>query len=90
MVRTKMSDADMAKVTSDTKSLLDEQEKVRIKLFLEPEEKKRLEAAKENGKDVQWPNEFVGINGYNYHIPRGIEVEVPVSVKEVLENAGMI
>jgi len=30
---------------------------------------------------------FVGINGMNYKIQRGIEVEVPASVAEVLKNS---
>lgn len=34
------------------------------------------------------PNyEFVGVNGVGYQIKRGVEVEVPLSVVEVLNNA---
>jgi hypothetical protein len=32
----------------------------------------------------------VGINGYFYHIKRGEKVEVPLAVKEILENAGLL
>ena len=49
------------------------EEKVRIKLF------------KDNGRykgDL-----FVSVNGINYKIRRGVEVEVPRSVAEVLEHS---
>jgi hypothetical protein len=63
---------------------------VKVKLYLPPDERAKLEAAKKAEKDFKWPNEYVGINGHNFMIPKGIEVEVPQSVKEVLENAGLI
>lgn len=49
------------------------EEKVRIKLF------------KDNGRykgDL-----FVSVNGVNYKIRRGVEVEVPRAVAEVLEHS---
>lgn len=49
------------------------EEKVRIKLF------------KDNGRykgDL-----FVSVNGFNYKIRRGVEVEVPRAVAEVLEHS---
>ena len=49
------------------------EEKVRIKLF------------KDNGRykgDL-----FVSVNGVNYQIRRGVEVEVPRAVAEVLEHS---
>ncbi len=30
---------------------------------------------------------FIGLNGYGYHIPRGVPVAVPVEVVEILANA---
>ena len=33
---------------------------------------------------------FVSVNGVNYKIRRGVEVEVPAYVAEVLENAQMM
>lgn len=30
---------------------------------------------------------FVGFNGRNWHIQRGVEVEVPPVVKEILDNS---
>ena len=49
------------------------EEKVRVKLF------------KDNGRykgDL-----FVSVNGVNYKIRRGVEVEVPKAVAEVLEHS---
>ena len=49
------------------------------------EEKVRLKLFKDNGRykgDL-----FVSVNGVNYKIRRGVEVEVPRSVAEVLEHS---
>ena len=35
------------------------------------------------------PNLFVSVNGVNYKIRRGVEVEVPPEVAEVLEHSQM-
>ena len=49
------------------------EEKVRVKLF------------KDNGR---YKNDlFVSVNGVNYMIRRGVEVEVPRAVAEVLEHS---
>lgn len=48
-------------------------DKVTIKLFYDGEKYK---------DDV-----FVGVNGRRYQIKRGVEVEVPLAVKEVLDNS---
>lgn len=85
-----LSDAQMAKETQTTGDILKKQDKKKIKIWMDPHEKKRLEDAKESGKKVEWPFEVVSINGYTYQIQKGIEVEVPKSVAEVLENAGVI
>ena len=60
------------------KSILDEQEKIRIRLHQVPED----------STDRPLPDEHVHINGYSYHVKRGVEVEVPESVYEVLVQAG--
>lgn len=88
--KTAMSEAQMQKVTTSTAEELKLQPKVKVRLHLDPEERKRLEAQEKSGKNVQWPAEFVGINGHNYLIHRGKEVEVPQSVYKVLEHAGMV
>lgn len=42
-------------------------------------------------KDNSWYKEdlFVSVNGVNYKIRRGVEVEVPPEVAEVLEHSQM-
>lgn len=85
-----LSDAEMQNVTSATAEVMREQDKIKVKLYLDPEEKQKFEAQERAGKLVQWPAEFVGVNGHNYLIHRGKEVEVPRSVYEVLENAGLV
>jgi hypothetical protein len=90
MARGQISEKQMQEVTNNTKKALDDMPKRRIRLHLEAEELRKLEAAKANGKEVAWPSEFVGINGHNYQIQRGVHVEVPELVAEVLEQAGLI
>lgn len=85
-----MSEAQMDQVSKDTGAELAKQAKVKVKLYLPPDEKQKLNSASEGGVNVPWPCETVIVNGYNYTIKRGIEVEVPQTVAEVLENAGMI
>ena len=49
------------------------------------EEKVRIKLLKDNGRykgDL-----FVSVNGVNYKIRRGVEVEVPRAVAEVLEHS---
>lgn len=50
---------------------LDAQPKVKVKLF-------------KDGRDYK-DDVFVGVNGRNYYVPRGVEVEVPEAVAEVLK-----
>lgn len=85
-----MSEGEMEQVTKSTKELLDAQTKRKIRIYLPAEEKKKLENAQANGKKVEWPSEFASVNGYNYQIQKGVDVEVPESVAEVLEQAGLI
>jgi hypothetical protein len=85
-----MNDGDMDKVTESTAELLAKQPKVKIRIFLPAEERKKLESAMENGKQVEWPFETVQINGHTFQIQKGKDVEVPQSVAEVLEQAGLI
>lgn len=88
--KTLMTDSAMDQVTQTTAQILAEQPKKKIRIFLPKEEKDKLKAAEEAGKKVAWPSEFVSINGYNYQIQKGVDVEVPESVAEVLEQAGLI
>lgn len=90
MAAKNISDAELDAVTKSTAELLKEQPQVKIRIYLSPEERKKLEAAKSSGKNVEWPSEFVSVNGHNYQIQKGIDVEVPQTVKEILEEAGLI
>lgn len=86
-----MSDAEMENASLSAGEQLSKQEKKKITLHLEPEKKLELERLVKLGeKNIQWPCEVVSINGYIYTIKRGIEIEVPMTVYEVLQNAGMI
>ena len=49
------------------------------------EEKVRVRLFKDNGRYKS--DLFVSVNGVNYQIRRGVEVEVPRSVAEVLEHS---
>lgn len=85
-----VTDAEMDQISQNTGDELAKQDKVKIKLHLDPAEKLKLQKAKEADANVQWPCETVIVNGYNYVIKRGIEVEVPETVRDILEHAGMI
>lgn len=90
MAGKQMSDSDIDQVTKSTAELLAEQPKRKIKLHLPQEEKAKLTAAQENGKQVSWPFEVVSVNGHIFQIQKGVEVEVPQTVAEILEQAGLI
>lgn len=90
MAKVQMTESQMDTVTKTTGELLGEQGKRKIKIYMNPDEKKKLEAEIEAGKKVQWPFQTVGVNGYNYQIQLGKEVEVPETVAEILEQAGLI
>jgi len=86
-----MSDAGMEQAALSTGEQLSKQPKKTITLHLEPEKKLELQRLVDLGdKNIQWPCEVITVNGYIYTIKRGIEVEVPMTVYEVLQNAGMI
>lgn len=90
MAKVQMSESQMDTVTKSTGDLLKEQEKRKIKIYMDPDEKKKLGAEVEAGKNVQWPFQVVAVNGYNYQVQLGKEVEVPETVAEILEQAGLI
>lgn len=85
-----MTDLQMEQVTKTTAQQLSEQPKRKIKLHLPYEELVRLTNLEKSGKNVNWPYEIVGINGHNYYIHLGKEVEVPESVYEVLSQAHLV
>jgi hypothetical protein len=86
-----MSESEMDRDSVDTGAELANQPKVKVKLYLAPEEKSRLQSAVDNGSaNIPWPSETVIVNGYTYVLKRGQECEVPQTVAEILEQAGMI
>lgn len=78
------------------KEILDKQPKRRIKLAMDPEEKQKFDTLLqkfEQGKldtKPNYPTIPVGINGFTYFIPKGESTEVPESVFEILEHAGLV
>lgn len=48
---------------------------------------KRVKIRLPRAGEGQPQEQFVGVNGVGYRIKRGVEVEVPASVAEVLRNA---
>lgn len=90
MAKAEISESQMDKITDNTKKLLSEQPKVSIKLHLPQEEMKKIEAARAAGKNAEIPFETVCVNGHIYQIQRGTKVEVPQTVADILEEAGMI
>lgn len=90
MAKKVVNENDMEQVTVDTKKLLDAQDKVKVRIPMSPELKQKLEAEEKAGKKIEWPSHSVQINGYIYQIQLGKSVEVPESVAEILEQAGLI
>ena len=72
------SDADLAAVTTHTAETLADQ----------PKRKVRLHQAQPGDKALL--DETVCVNGHIFQIKRGVEVEVPETVYEVLEQAGRL
>lgn len=85
-----MSEAEIDKTAVDTGKELSAQPKVKVKIPLDAETKRSLENKIEAGQKVEWPAEQVWVNGYQYVIQKGKEVEVPQTVAEILEQSGMI
>lgn len=63
---------------ADIKRLLDEQPKVRVRLYQVPED----------SADEKLPPVPVAINGYVYQLERGVSLDVPESVANILSEAG--
>lgn len=85
-----MTDLQMEQVSTLTAKALSEQPKRKIKLHLPYEEVVRLQNIEKAGKPANWPYELVSVNGHNYYITLGKEVEVPETVYEVLANAHLV
>ena len=94
--RVSKNDKDFDNEALSVKAILDAQPKRRIKLTMDPEEKQKYDNAiaayeKDNSKTKpSFPTVPVGINGFTYFIPKGEATEVPESIFEILEHAGLV
>lgn len=86
----KLTDTDFDKAALSTGELLAQQGKVRVRVYLDPDARDKLESSEAAGAKVVWPYTTVQINGYTYQIQLGKEVEVPESVAEVLRQSKLI
>ncbi|MEK0313740.1 hypothetical protein [Cohnella sp. 56] len=86
----KLTDKDFDKAALSTGEQLALQDKVRVRVYLDPDARDQLEAQEQAGGKVVWPYTTVQINGYTYQIQLGKEVEVPESVAEVLRQSKLI
>lgn len=68
-----------------------EADKLHIKALLDAQPKRmiRIRDNQVMGKPVQ-NYEFVCINGHNYYIQKGVDVEVPQTVFDILVESGVI
>lgn len=85
-----MSEKEMQQITLNTAEQLKKQPKEKVKLYLSPDVRQKIESMKAAGKKVNWPFTTVQINGYTYQIQYGVEVEVPKSVATILRRANLI
>jgi hypothetical protein len=72
-----LTDKEMEQISLGTKQLLDEQPKFKVRI--------------RKDSDPKAPNyETVQINGYTYTIMKGVDVEVPQTVRDILVDANII
>jgi hypothetical protein len=74
------SEGEYRRMEKDIKEVLDSQPTVRIRLSQTPE----------GSSDKPLPDETVAINGFVYWLPRGVRLDVPESVANVLEETGRL
>lgn len=63
--------------------------KQKVRLYLPQDEVRKYESLTEQGKEVVWPSETIVLNGYRFHIRKGVEVEVPEPIAQIAKNAGL-
>ncbi len=76
----RVTEAQMDAMTADTAEALSGQ----------PTKSVRLYQAPETSPEGTLPDEVVQVNGHTYQIKRGVEVEVPETVYDILVQAGRI
>lgn len=74
------SAAEYNAMDKSVKDTLQNQEKVRVRLFQVPKD----------SSDEPLPDQEVAVNGYVYVLKRGVSLEVPQTVADILEQAGHI
>lgn len=89
-VKKEMTEKDLELRVKRQADIQKAQPKEKVKLFLNPEEKRRIDTLKAQGKEIEYPAHLVIYNGVNYQIPRGIEVEVPKGVAEILRSSDVM
>jgi hypothetical protein len=77
IVAATLTSKEIEQVTLNTKALLDKQEKFKIRI-----------RKSSNPKDPNY--ETVQVNGYTFTIMKGVDVEVPQTVRDILVEAGII
>ncbi|WP_394137432.1 hypothetical protein [Cytobacillus oceanisediminis] len=90
MAKKQLNEMEMETITLTTGEELAKQPKRKIRLPLAQKKRQELETLENAGKPVEWPFHPVQINGYIYQIQLGKTVEVPETVADVLEQAGLI
>lgn len=85
-----ISDLELDRMADNIGEVLAKQKKVKVRLPMSQEDRQKLEAQEKAGKNVEWPYHPVQVNGYIYQIQLGKSVEVPETVAEILEQAGLI
>src|ERR1044072_94569 len=73
-----LSDMEMQRITKSTADALRAQPKVQVRLRQKPPGQPQL------------PAETVQVNGHTFQIMRGVDVEVPQTVREILIESGLI
>lgn len=63
--------------------------KSKIRLYLPQDEVRKYQSLEEQGKEVIWPTETIVLNGYRFHIRKGVEVEVPEPIANIAKDAGL-
>ncbi|CAB4127942.1 hypothetical protein UFOVP103_6 [uncultured Caudovirales phage] len=89
-VKKEITELQMEQEVTSFASILAQQPKRKVKLYLAHDEFIRLSTLEKAGKPVNWPCQTVSINGYNFYIQLGKECEVPESVYEGLQNAHLV
>ena len=76
----RVTEAQMAQMTRRSASDLSEQTKKTVRLYQAPE----------TSTEGTLPDEVVQVNGHTYQIKRGVEVEVPQTVYDILVQSGRV